>query len=334
MADVISTSMSAVAISRPGAPEVLTMVDRPVPSPRAGEVLIKVEAAGVNRPDVLQRLGVYPPPPDASDLPGLEVAGTVVLTAPDVHWPKVGERVCALVNGGGYAEYALAPHQQCLPVPKGLSMVEAASLPETYFTVWTNVFDRCKLAAGESFLVHGGASGIGTAAIQMCKALGATVFATAGTQEKCEAAVRLGATYAVNYKTEDFVEAIRARAPEGGIDVILDMVGGDYTQKNLDLLRPNGRVSQIYFMRGQKVEVNLGVVMAKRLILTGSTLRPRTAAEKGEIAQALKTHIWPLLEERRILPVVHKSFPLSQAAEAHRLMEADTHIGKIVLVSS
>ena len=323
--------MTAVAIDRPGPADVLVPVKRPRPRPGEGEVLIRVAAAGVNRPDVLQRMGKYPPPPGASDLPGLEVAGEIVAVAAGVSWPAVGDRVCALVNGGGYAEYAVAPAPQCLPVPDGLSMVEAAALPETFFTVWANVFDRCGLKPGESFLVHGGASGIGTAAIQICAALGARVFATAGSADKCAACERLGAELAVNYREADFVEVIRQRTDGAGIDVILDMVGGDYTARNLRLLREKGRIAQIYFLRGSEVTIDLGEIMRKQLTLTGGTLRPRTVAEKGAIATSLREKVWPFLESGTIRPVVHAELPLSAAAEAHRLMETDAHIGKIVL---
>ncbi len=323
--------MVAVEISRPGPPEVLTVVARRRPSPSEGEVLIRVHAAGVNRPDVLQRMGSYPPPPGSSDLPGLEVAGEVIACGPSVEWPLPGEPVCALVNGGGYAEYALAPARQCLPIPKGLSMGEAAALPETSFTVWANVFERCALKPGEIFLVHGGASGIGTTAIQICSAMGARVFATAGTAAKCDACVRLGAEHAVNYRQADFVEEIRLRTADAGVDVILDMVGGDYTARNLRLLREKGRIAQIYFLRGSEVTINLAEIMIKQLVLTGGTLRPRTTAEKGSLAQALRDQVWPLIESGKIRPVIHAELPLANAAEAHRLMEADAHIGKIVL---
>jgi len=326
--------MTAIAFERPGAADVLVPVKRPRPQPQEGEVLIRVAAAGVNRPDVLQRMGTYPPPPGASDLPGLEVAGEVIDAAPDVAWPAVGDQVCALVNGGGYAEYAVAPALHCLPVPKGLSMSEAAALPETFFTVWANVFIRCGLQRGESFLVHGGASGIGTAAIQICSALGARVFATAGSSEKCAACERLGAELAVNYREADFVEEIRLRTEGAGIDVILDMVGGDYTARNLRLLRDKGRIAQIYFLRGGEVTIDLGEIMRKQLVLTGGTLRPRTVAEKGAIAAALREHVWPLLESGAVRPVVHAELPLADAAGAHRMMEADGHIGKIVLLAA
>ncbi|CAH1693339.1 Putative PIG3 family NAD(P)H quinone oxidoreductase [Hyphomicrobiales bacterium] len=323
--------MMAVKIARPGPPEVLTPVSCRRPHPGEGEVLIRVHAAGVNRPDVLQRMGRYPAPPGASELPGLEVAGEVVSCGPGVEWPPPGERVSALVNGGGYAEFALAPAPQCLPIPRGLSMAEAAALPETFFTVWANVFDRCALKPGETFLVHGGASGIGTTAIQLCAALGAEVFATAGTSAKCDACVRLGAKYAVNYREADFVEEIRSRTNRAGVDVILDMVGGDYTARNLKLLRQRGRIAQIYFLRGSEATIDLADIMTKQLVLTGGTLRPRTTAEKGALAQALKARVWPLIETGAVRPVIHTVLPLAKAAEAHRLMEADAHIGKIVL---
>jgi NADPH:quinone reductase len=331
MTEFHPNEMLAVEISRPGPPEVLKSSARPRPHPSDGEVLIRVHAAGVNRPDVLQRMGSYPPPPGSSDLPGLEVAGEVVACGLGVEWPLPGEPVCALVNGGGYAEYALAPAQQCLPVPKGLSMAEAAALPETFFTVWANVFERCALAPGEIFLVHGGASGIGTTAIQICSAMGARVFATAGTDAKCDACVRLGAEHSVNYRQADFVEEIRLRTAGAGVDVILDMVGGDYTARNLQLLREKGRIAQIYFLRGREVTINLAEIMTKQLVLTGGTLRPRTAAEKGALAQALRKRVWPLIDSGRVRPVIHAELPLADAAEAHRLMEADAHTGKIVL---
>ena len=331
MANALPATMKVIELKAPGGPENLVLGTRPVPQPQAGEVLIKVEAAAINRPDVLQRQGKYPPPPGAPDTLGLDVAGTVVAAAPDVTWPQVGERVCALVAGGGYAEYAVAPAPQCLPVPRGLSMVEAASLPETFFTVWTNVFDRARLQPGESFLVHGGASGIGVAAIQMAKAWGARVFATAGTPEKCKACEELGAERAINYKTEDFVAVIKEATQGAGVDVILDMVGGDYTPRNIQALRDDGRIVQIAFLRGHKVEVDLNALMRRRLTLTGSTLCPRPVAVKGQIAAALREKIWPLIEAGRIRPVIHATFPLAQAAEAHRVMDADQHIGKIVL---
>ena len=327
----VPATMTAIELKQPGGPEMLVPGSRPTPKPGKGEVLIKVAAAAINRPDVLQRQGKYPPPPGAPDTLGLDVAGTVVATGSDVSWPKLGDQVCALVAGGGFAEYAVAPAPQCMPVPKGLSMAEAASLPETYFTVWTNVFDRGRLQPGEAFLVHGGASGIGTTAIQLAKALGSRVFATAGSPEKCAACEKLGAEKAVNYKTEDWVKVIKQATQGEGVDVILDMVGGDYTPRNLELLRTDGRVVQIAFLRGNKTEVDLNAIMRKRLTLTGSTLRPRSVAEKAVIAQALRAKVWPLFESGKLKPVIHATFPLAKTADAHRMMDADEHTGKIVL---
>jgi len=323
--------MKAVEITRPGGPEVLAPATRPVPTPRPNEILIKVAAAGVNRPDVLQRSGNYPVPPDASDLPGLEVAGQVVAKGDAVRMWNVGDQVCALVHGGGYAEYCVAPEVQALPVPKALSMVEAASLPETFFTVWGNVYDRGRLGPGESLLVQGGSSGIGVTAIQMARAMGNRVFATAGSDEKCAACVRLGAEKAVNYKTQDFVAEIRAATGGKGVDVILDMVGGDYVPKELKLLADEGRLVFIAFLRGHKSELDINEVMRRRLTLTGSTLRPRPVEFKGYLARNLRDKIWPLIEAGRIRPEIYKTFPLAQAADAHRLMESSQHIGKIVL---
>jgi len=322
--------MRAVEISRPGGPEVLRGVDRPKPTPKDGEILIKVAAAGVNRPDVLQRSGNYPVPPDASDLPGLEVAGEVV-SAGKVF--KAGDKVCALVHGGGYAEYCVAPEVQALPVPKGLSLVEAASLPETFFTVWGNVYDRGRLAPGETLLVQGGTSGIGVSAIQMAAATGNRVFATAGSDDKVAACKRLGAADAFNYKTQDFEKEIEKATRGKGVNVILDMVGGDYVPKELKCLAEDGRLVFIAFLRGMKAELDIGLVMRKRLTLTGSTLRPRPVAFKGAIAKSLREKIWPLIESGRIKPEIYKTFPLEQAAEAHRLMESSQHIGKIVLTT-
>ncbi len=327
--------MRAVEIGAFGPPEGLRVVERPRPVPAPGEVLIAVEAAGVNRPDVIQRLGKYAPPPGASDLPGLEVAGRVVDAAPaadgtPMRW-QVGEAVCALVAGGGYAELCAAPAPQCLPVPAGYSMVEAAAIPETFFTVWTNVFERGRLAAGETFLVHGGTSGIGTTAIQLARAFGATVFATAGSSDKCAACVALGASMAINYREDDWGAALLAATGGRGVDVILDMVGGDYVARNLDLLAPEGRLVQIAFLKASKTEIDLMQVMRRRLTLTGSTLRPRSVAEKGAIAAALETHVWPRLAAREVAPVIHATFPLAEASAAHRLMESGAHIGKIVL---
>ncbi|MBI3708865.1 MAG: NAD(P)H-quinone oxidoreductase [Proteobacteria bacterium] len=329
----LPSTMTAVEISTPGGPEVLKPCTRPLPRPGSGEVLIQVAAAGVNRPDVIQRLGKYPPPPGASDLPGLEVAGTVVAVGDGVAWPKRGDQVCALLAGGGYAQYAVAPAPQCLPVPNRLTLIEAAGLPETFMTVWTNVFQRAALKPGESFVVHGGASGIGTTAIQLARALGARqVFATAGTPEKCAACTRLGATRAINYKTEDFVAVIKEATGGDGVDVILDMVGGDYLPRNLSILRLDGRLVHIAFLRGAKVEVSLDMLMRKRLTITGSTLRPRSVAEKGAIAAELRAKAWPLIELGKVKPVIHATFPLAEAAAAHRLLEADAHVGKIMLI--
>ena len=324
--------MLAIEIREPGAPDVLVAVERPTPRPAAGEVLIKVAAAGVNRPDVWQRRGRYPPPPGASDLPGLEVAGTIEAVGEGVTGCSVGDAVCALVAGGGYAEYCAAPAPQCLPVPRGLDFTAAAAIPETYFTVWTNVFERGKLHAGESFLVHGGSSGIGTTAIQLAHAFGARVFATAGSSAKCAACEALGAQRCFNYKEVDFVSAVREATGGVGVDLVLDIIAGSYVAKNLDVLAPDGRLVQIGTQDGPKVEINVSVIMLKRLTLTGSTLRPRPVADKGRIASALREHVWPLLESGTVKPVIYATFPLGRAADAHRLMESGEHIGKIVLV--
>jgi putative PIG3 family NAD(P)H quinone oxidoreductase len=326
----IPKTMAAIEISAPGGPEVLQPATVGVPNPGPGEVLIKVAAAGVNRPDVVQRLGLYPAPKGASPLPGLEVAGTVVGVGEGVATPAMGDEVAALLSGGGYAEYATTPAVQCLAVPEGLSLEEAAALPETFFTVWSNVFDRAGLTAGETFLVHGGTSGIGTTAIQMAACFGAKVFATAGTAEKCALCVDLGATRAINYRDEDFVEIIKAEAAPGA-DVILDMVGGDYVARNIAAAAADGRIVSIAFLKGSKVEINLMPVMLKRLTLTGSTLRAREAAFKGAIADALRAQVWPLIEAGRIRPVIDTVLPLAQAAKAHALMESSAHMGKIVL---
>lgn len=333
MPDSIPASMTAIEITQPGKPEVLKPTSRPTPKPTAGEVLIRVVAAGVNRPDVLQRYGKYPPPAGASDLPGLEVAGRIVACGTDAKGFKVGDQVCALLAGGGYAEYAVAPAPQCLPVPKGLTAIEAAAVPETFFTVWTNVFERGRLQHGETFLVHGGASGIGTTAIQLARAHGARVFATAGTAEKCAACERLGAERAINYRDEDFVAVVKEETAGAGADVILDMVGGEYTARNLDLLRIDGRLVQIAFLKGSKVEIDLNPLMRKRLTFTGSTLRARSVAEKGAVAAAVRRNVWPLVESGKVKPVIHATFPLAEAAKAHAMMEADQHIGKIVLTT-
>ena len=331
MADTLPASMTAIEIVKPGGPEVLVPTTRPVPRPAAGELLVRVAAAGVNRPDVLQRKGAYNPPPGTSDIPGLEIAGTVAALGEDVADWRVGDTVTALVAGGGYAGYCVAPAPQCLPVPRGYDMVRAAAVPETFFTVWTNVFERGRLQPGESLLVHGGSSGIGTTAIQLGRAFGARVFATAGSPEKCAACVRLGAERAIDYRREDFVAVIKEATGGAGIDVILDMVGGDYIPRNLACLAVEGRLVQIAFLSGSKQEIDILPLMMKRLTLTGSTLRPRTVAQKGAIAAALRARVWPLLEAGTVGPVVHATFPLAQAAAAHRLMESSAHIGKIVL---
>ena len=327
----VPEEMVAIEITAPGGPKVLVPRKRPVPEAKNGEVLIRVAAAGVNRPDVMQRAGSYPPPPGASDIPGLEVAGEVVALGPGADGISTGDRVCALVSGGGYAEYCAAPAPQCLAVPEGLSETEGAALPETFFTVWTNVFDRGALQAGERFLVHGGSSGIGTTAIQLANAFGASVYATAGSEEKCAACRSLGASEAFNYRERDFVEGVLDATRGAGVDVILDMVGGDYLSRNLKCLAPGGRLVQIALLRGAKTEINLAAVMMKRLTLTGSTLRPRSVAEKAEIAAALERRVWPLLAAGSVRPVMHATFPLHEAADAHRLMESSAHIGKIVL---
>lgn len=323
--------MRAVEIAKPGGPEVLVPASRPLPAPKPGELLVKVAAAGVNRPDVLQRMGLYPVPADASDLPGLEIAGEVVACGSEARMWKVGQSVCALAHGGGYAEYCTVPEVQALPVPRGLSMVEAASLPETFFTVWSNVYDRGRLKPGETLLVQGGSSGIGVTAIQMAKAMGNRVLATAGSDEKCAACVRLGADKAINYRTQDFQAEVLAATGGKGVNVVLDMVGGDYVPKELKCLADEGRLVFIAFLRGPKTELDISEVMRRRLVLTGSTLRPRPIEFKGAVARSLREYVWPLIEAGKIKPVVFKTFPLAQAAEAHRLMESSQHIGKLVL---
>ena len=333
MSSSLPDTMTAIEIREPGGPEVLVPATRPLPEPGEGEVLIEVAAAGVNRPDVLQRLGGYPPPPGASDIPGLEIAGDVVALGPGAEGLALGDRVTALVTGGGYAEYCTAPTLQCLPIPKGLELTEAAAMPETFFTVWTNVFDRGGLKSGETFLVHGGSSGIGTTAIQLARAFGARVFATAGSAEKCRACEELGAERAINYREEDFAEAIEEATGGAGVDVILDMVGGDYIQRNIKALAPDGRLCYIAFLGGSKAEVDFLPMMLKRITISGSTLRARSPAFKGAIARNLRDRVWPLVEAGQVRPVVHQSFPLAQAAEAHRLMESSAHIGKIVLIT-
>jgi NADPH:quinone reductase len=324
--------MKAVEISEFGGPDVLKLVERPVPAPAAGEVLIRVAAAGVNRPDVLQRQGRYPPPQDASDLPGLEVAGTIDALGADVDGWRVGDRVCALISGGGYAEYCAAPAPQCLPLPKGFSMAQAAGIPETTFTVWTNVFERGKLTAKDVFLVHGGSSGIGTTAIQLAKAHGARVIATAGSAAKCAACVRFGANVAINYHDEDFVEAVKQATAGRGVDLILDMVGGDYLPRNLEALAQDGRLVMIGRQRGGRSELDVMAVLRKRLTLTGSTLRTRSVEEKGALAHAVRSHVWPLFEAEKVIVPIHATYPLAEAAEAHRVMEASEHIGKLILL--
>ena len=324
--------MRFINISEHGGPEVMEIKEGEAPEPGKGEVLIRVHAAGVNRPDVMQRQGLYPPPPGASPILGLEVSGEVVAVGNDVSAWSVSDRVCALTNGGGYAEYVAVPAGQCLPLPAGLPMEEAAALPETFFTVWTNVFDRAMLMPGERFLVHGGSSGIGTTAIQMAKALGSKVFTTAGSAEKCAVCRRLGADVAVNYTEQDYVKVINEATEGQGVDVILDMVGGDYVARNLELAAIDGRIASISFLKGSQVEIDMMQVLRKRLTITGSTLRPRTAEAKADIAQKLRAQIWPLIENKEIKPLIAARFPLMDAAESHKLMESSKHIGKIILM--
>ena len=331
MSQSLPATMTAIEIREPGGPEVLVPAGRPLPQAGAGEVLIEVAAAGVNRPDVLQRLGGYPPPPGASDIPGLEIAGKVVALGEGVTALSPGEPVTALVTGGGYAQYCAAPAVQCLPIPKGFDMAQAAALPETFFTVWVNVFERSALKAGESFLVHGGTSGIGTTAIQLAKARGARVFATAGSADKVKACEDLGAERGINYREEDFVAVVKEATDGKGVDVVLDMVGGDYVRRNLKAMAPDGRLSFIAFLGGAKAEVDFTAVLLKRLTITGSTLRARPVDFKAGIAAALQEKVWPLLERGEIAPAMAASFPLEEAARAHALMESSSHIGKIVL---
>lgn len=323
--------MKAIEITQPGGPDVLRLAEHSIPSLKEGEVLIKVHAAGINRPDVIQRMGHYPVPPGASELPGLEVAGEIVsgdLSQTDF---RVGDMVCALVQGGGYAEYCAAPARQCLPVPKGLNAVEAASLPETFFTVWSNVFDRARLSEAETLLVQGGTSGIGVTAIQMATALGHRVFATAGSEEKRQACEALGAVRGINYRTEDFVDVVKAETGGKGVDVVLDMVGGAYIAREIDCLADDGRIAVIALLGGSKAAIELGQVLRRRLTISGSTLRPRPVEFKAAIAGKLRERIWPLIEAGKIRPVIHKVFPLEEAVQAHMLMESSAHIGKIVL---
>ena len=323
--------MRAIEITQPGAPDVLQLCDRPMPVAKPGEVIIKVHAAGINRPDVFQRTGNYPVPPGASDLPGLEVAGEIVDGDLGNSGFSKGDMVCALVQGGGYAEYCAAPVEQCLPVPKGMSAVEAASLPETFFTVWSNVFDRGNLSEGETLLVQGGTSGIGVTAIQLATAMGHRVFATAGSDDKCRACEELGAERGINYRSEDFVEVVKAATGGKGVDVVLDMVAGDYLPREVSCLADDGRIVIIALLGGAKANVSLGDVLRRRLTITGSTLRPRPVAFKAAIAAKLRQNVWPLLESGKIKPVIYKTFPLAEAAQAHTLMESSTHVGKIVL---
>lgn len=327
----LPSDMTAIEITEPGGPDVLVPTTRPVPAPGVGEVLIKVAAAGVNRPDVMQRQGKYPPPPGASDIPGLEIAGSIVATGEGVTEWNIGDQVCALVAGGGYAEYCVAPAPQCLPVPYGLSLTQAAAIPETYFTVWDNLFTRGKLSAGESVLIHGGSSGIGTTAIQLAVANGATVIVTAGSAEKCAACEELGAIRAINYRDEDFVEIVKEVTGGKGVNVILDMVGGDYVGRNLNALAHGGRLVQIAIQKGTKAEIAVHLIMMKQLTFTGSTLRARAVAQKAPIARELRDKVWPLLESGKVKPLIFAEFSLSDASKAHALMDTSAHIGKIVL---
>lgn len=324
---------TVIRIRKPGGPDVLVPEQAPVPAPGRGELLIQVQAAGVNRPDLVQRQGRYPPPPGAPEIPGLEVAGRVVAVGPEVERFAVGDTVCALLAGGGYAEYCTAPVVQCLPLPEGVSPIEAAALPETCFTVWTNVFERGRLRSGESLLVHGGASGIGTTAIQIARARGAVVFATAGTAAKCEACERLGAIRAINYRTEDFVAIVRELTDGRGVDVVLDMVGGSYVARNLEALAYEGRLVQIALLEGSRVELDIAPVMRRHLTFTGSVLRPRSVAEKGRLAREVEREVWPLIARGEVRPVIHATFPLEQAAAAHAALEEGAHVGKIVLTT-
>ncbi len=322
--------MIAIEISEPGGPEVLRAVERPIPEPGPGEVLVRVEAAGVNRPDIMQRLGKYPPPPGASDIPGLEIAGVVERVSGAGRW-RVGDRVCALVAGGGYAEYCVAPAVQCLPIPAGMEALAAAAIPETYFTVWTNLFQDGRLQPGEHVLVHGGAGGIGSTAIQLARALGCTVYATAGSEEKRRVCERIGASVAINYRERDFVEGVMSATGGRGVDVVLDVMGGDYLPRNIRCLRHRGRLVQVGLIGGSKGELDLGAVLRKHLTIMGSTLRPRSPEEKGAIARELEARVWPLLERGEVAPIVHATFPLAGASEAHRLLESGRAMGKLVL---
>jgi NADPH2:quinone reductase len=328
----IPPTQTVIEIKAPGGPEMLVPATRPVPEPKAGEVLIRIAAAGINRADTLQRMGRYPMPPGATDIPGLECAGTVVKLGTDVTAWRPGDQVCALMVGDGYGEYAAVPAGQCLPVPKGMSLVDAGGLPETFCTVWTNVFERLRLQPGEVFLMQGGSSGIGVTAIQLAKAFGAKVLATAGSDEKCQACRDFGADVAINYRREDFVEVGKKFTEGRGVDVILDMVGGDYIPRQIELLAREGRLGFVALMHGAKVEADFGAIQRKHLTVTGSTLRSRTVAQKSAIVAALREKVWPLWATGKLRPFTYKTFPLAQAAEAHRLMESSAHIGKIVLV--
>jgi NADPH:quinone reductase len=323
--------MTVIEIAAPGGPEQLKTARRPIPKPGDNEVLVRVEAAGVNRPDVMQRQGRYPPPPGASDLPGMEIAGEVVALGAGVSGVSLGDKVTSLLPGGGYAGYAIAAAPLLMPIPKGLSMVEAAAIPETFLTVWTNLFERGRCKAGDIVLIHGGTSGIGTTAIQLAKAWGARVFATAGSEAKARACEALGAVRGIDYKTEDFVEVIRAQTKGYGVDITLDMVAGSYVQRNLEIAAVEGRVVTISLLGGSRAEINVGMILTKRLTLTGSTLRSRTVAQKAAVADGVRQNVWPLIESGKVKPVIFKTFPLAEAAAAHRLMESSNHIGKIVL---
>ena len=324
-------TMRAIEVTKSGKPDVLKLTQRPVPQITEYEVLIRVHTAGVNRPDIMQRAGLYPPPPGVTDIPGLEVSGLIVAIGKHVTQWKIGDPICALVAGGGYAEYVSAPDTQCLPIPKGLSLREAASLPETYFTVWSNVFDRAGLCGQETILVHGGSSGIGTTAIQLCRAFGHEIFVTAGSDEKCHACETIGANKAINYNDEDFVERVMALTNDRGVDIIIDMVAGDYLQRNLRCLADDGRIVIIAFLGGVKTNLNMTDILKRRLTVTGSTLRSRATSFKANIAESLAKKVWPLLEKKIIKPLIFASFSLEDAAEAHRLMESSQHIGKIIL---
>jgi putative PIG3 family NAD(P)H quinone oxidoreductase len=323
--------MTVIEIAAPGGPEQLKTAVRPVPKPGSGEVLVRVEAAGVNRPDVMQRQGRYPPPPGASDLPGMEIAGEIVALGPNVSHPAIGDKITSLLPGGGYAQYAVAAAPLCMPIPAGLSLVEAAALPETFLTVWTNLFERGGCKPGDIVLIHGGTSGIGTTAIQLANVWGARVYATAGSEKKARACEGLGAIRGIDYKTEDFVEVMRAETKGRGVDITLDMVAGSYVQRNLDIAAVEGRVVTISLLGGSRAEINMGTVLTKRLTLTGSTLRSRTVEQKAAVADAVRQHVWPLLASGKVRPVIFATFPLAEASEAHRLMESSNHIGKIVL---